>query len=113
MLIPVYQQRKMCCTIATDGDTGVQTAYDTEFADTNSAKPDAAAAAVMYSTNRIAYLKHKAASHGTAKGAITPNVVSAAAHHGNNSNNSSSSTDSVHDDGESVQRAGLNSYTYD
>jgi hypothetical protein len=81
---------------ATVGDTSVQTAYDTEFADTNSTKPDAAAAAEMYSTNRLAYLKHKAASHGTAKGAITPNVVSAAAHHGSNS---SSSADSVHDDG--------------
>jgi hypothetical protein len=85
---------------ATDGDTSVQTAYDTEFADTSSVRPDAAAAAEMYSTNRLAYLKHKAASHGTAKGAITPNVVSAVAHHRNNSNNSSSScADSVHDDG--------------
>jgi hypothetical protein len=35
---------------ATDADTSVQSAYDTEFADTNSATPDAAAAAAMYST---------------------------------------------------------------
>jgi hypothetical protein len=85
----------------TDGDISVRTAYDTEFADTNSVKPDVAAAAAMYSTSRLAYLKHRAASHGTAKGAITPNVVSAAAHHGSNyNNNSSSSADSVQDDGE-------------
>jgi hypothetical protein len=85
---------------ATDGDASVQNAYDIEFADTNSTKPDVAAAAEMYSTNRLAYLKHKAASHGTAKGAITPNVVSAAGHHGNSNNISSSGADSVHDDGE-------------
>jgi hypothetical protein len=60
---------------ATDGDTAVQSAYATEFADTTSVKPDAAAAAEMYSTNRLAYLKHTAASHGTAKGAITPIVI--------------------------------------
>jgi hypothetical protein len=85
---------------ATDGDTSVRNAYDTEFADTNSVTPDAAAAAEMYSTNRLAYLKHKAASHGTAKGAITPNVVSATAHHNSNNSSNSSSADSVHDDGE-------------
>jgi hypothetical protein len=72
----------------------VQSAYDTEFADTTSVKPDAAAAAEMFSTNRFAYLKPKAASHGTAKGAITP-IVAASQHASN-----SSSADSVHDDGE-------------
>jgi hypothetical protein len=80
----------------TDGDTAVQSAYDTEFADTTSVTPNAAAAAEMYSTNRIAYLKHKAASHGTAKGAIMPIVIAAATQHGSNS---SSCADSVHDDG--------------
>jgi hypothetical protein len=59
----------------TDGDTAVQSVYDTEFADSTSIKPDAAAAAEMYSANRLAYLKHKAASHGTAEGAITPIVI--------------------------------------
>jgi IS5 family transposase len=49
----------------------------------------------MYSIYRVAYLKHKAASHGTAKGAITPIVIAAAAYHGSNS----SSADSIHDDG--------------
>jgi hypothetical protein len=67
----------MC--IATDGDRAVHSAYETEFADTTSVIPDAAAAAGMYRTNRLAYLKHKAASHGTAKGAITPIAVAAAA----------------------------------
>jgi hypothetical protein len=89
------------CTLvmcnAIDGDAAVQSAYDTEVADTTSVKPDAAAAAEMYGTNRLAYLKHKAASHGTAKGAITPVVAAVATHHGSNS---SSCADTVHDDGE-------------
>jgi hypothetical protein len=93
----LYHIHKPVICNATDGDTAVQSVYDSEFADSTSVKPDAAAAAEMYSTNRLAYLKHKAASHGTAKGAITPIVVGAAAvHHGSNS----SSADSVHDDGE-------------
>jgi hypothetical protein len=79
----------------TDGDIAVQSIYDTEFADTTSVKPDAAAAAEMYRTNRLAYLKHKAASHGTAKGAITPIVIAASVR-----GSSSSSAETVHDDGE-------------
>jgi hypothetical protein len=86
----------------TDGDTAVQNAYDTEFADTTTIKPDAAAAAEMYSTNRLAYLKRKAASHGTAKGAITPIVVAAAAHDSN-----SSGADSIHDDGKQLQHVAV------
>jgi hypothetical protein len=90
-----YTHNTVVCN-ATDGNTAVQSVFDNEFVDTTSVKPDAAAAAEMYSTNRLAYLKHKAASHGTAEGAITPIVVAATVHHGSNS----SSADSIDDDGE-------------